>query len=104
MDVFNKVVENQSGELVVWVVKPVVEQMIQDKLKMYDRERLLMNVNTLRMQVTPFYRQQGWSDLLRIAEYRSKAMNPNEPGACARFNISVRIVYTEYADRDSKKE
>ena len=104
IDVFNKVVLNQEGDHVVWVIKPVVEQLIKEKLRTYDRDCLLMNVNTLRLQVTPFYRQQGWNDLLRIAEYRSKAMNPNEQGACARLHVSVRVVYHEFTDRDVKKD
>ena len=59
VSIFNRKTVNAAGEAVVLVVKEVLEAMLRQKESQFDREKLLMNVNELKLTATPFYGQEG---------------------------------------------
>jgi hypothetical protein len=96
IDIFNKLTQSQTGEPCVWVVRRVVEDMLKMRARDYDKDEMLMNLDQVKLTITPALRTQGWQDLYKMSK---NELTPHDP--YARLRVSVRLVYHEYADRES---
>lgn len=67
----NTVQEGKSpDEHYIWVARDVVTNLLKFKEEEFSKDKLLMNLDKVRLHITPALQQKGYQDLYKIAKKR----------------------------------
>jgi hypothetical protein len=94
----NHIFSNEQG-LAILVPQAVLLQVLKDKECMYEKDRLLMNLESMHLQIEPVLRNLGWKEMEDIGKELEATKVGYDEANYARLRVSVRIIYQEYNDR-----
>jgi hypothetical protein len=84
----------------LWTPKEVMDIMIERRRFHFDKNKLLMNLNDIRLKIQPLRGQQGWRDYEELAKsYRDKRVPANgadDRDKVARFTITISLIVEPY--------
>lgn len=97
-----KISVNSTNESYIHVAKTVIDEFLRDQQRVYNKDEILMNLNTVKLTVRPLNGQSGWDDLVGITNTRkesSDVMPLHTDDMFARLRVSVRMVVHPYTDK-----
>lgn len=84
-----------ADELVMFVPKEVIDDILSVRASRFSRDKYLMNLNRVRLRLTPMQGLSGWHSLHELAKrYGNTPMQ--EPHNLARIDVQLRMSYHDF--------